>query len=67
MGDKLPGIEEKICYHIQYGDFTFDTSDPESRCSLCGALCKDIFHVGIYEDRVGSSIKSTKYIKEEKS
>lgn len=53
------------CNHYYNGKFMFDPSDPGSRCAICGALCKDIFHVGKYEDQAGLSIKTSRYIKKE--
>lgn len=49
MGN-ISDIKGAYCNHYYNGKFMFDPSDPESRCPICGALCKDIFHVCKYED-----------------
>ena len=38
-------IQKTRCNHYYDGKFMFDPINPNSRCKLCGALCKDIFKI----------------------
>lgn len=55
------------CYHIINDDIqrlgilnslAFDIHDPESRCSICGAKCKDIFKVDNDTVKISKSISN---------